>query len=158
MSTKNYIRLFKRFETIDQKILTRLKTANQNSFAKLWISQKDYSKHLKKRKKRGEVKNKTDYYQKTITTYCQPQSIYYLQAKSPASLDKVFFITNSWVDIFSPMGLLITSFPLKISIEELLKEPKNRAYDIFAIPPSLHARKKDIICQKRTSHASDNSS
>ncbi len=158
MSIKNYLRLFKRFEAIDQKILTRLKTAPLNAFAKLWISQKDYSKHLKKRLKRGDVKNRADYYQKTITAYCQPRQIFYLEAKRPITLDKVFFISETWVDIFTPDGVLITSFPLKTSIDELLKNPKNRAYKAFVIPLTLHARKKDIICQKRTSHASDNSS
>ncbi len=155
MHVRNYLQIYKRFQNIDRQIMQRLSRLPQHGFAQLWITQKDYAKHLKKRLRRGEVKNSQDYMQKTLATLCFPSHIYYLQARTPKMRDKIFYVGNGWVSIFLSNAKMITSFPLRISLAELLSDRKNSAYLQVPIDLSLHNPKKVIICQKKESHATD---
>ncbi|BCD59398.1 MULTISPECIES: hypothetical protein [unclassified Nitratiruptor] len=153
MQIKNYLRIYRRFDEIDKKIIQSMKKINQNSFVRLWVSQKDFLKHLKKRLKRGDIANRRDYFQKTIQTLCRPNVIYYLKGRNPNMRDKIFFVKDTWVVIFLDDAKMITSFPLKISLDDLLQDKKNRNYLQIPIPSSEHNPKKVIICQKKGSYA-----
>ncbi|BCD61307.1 hypothetical protein NitYY0826_C0146 [Nitratiruptor sp. YY08-26] len=156
MEVKNYVQIFRHFTLLDKKIVQNLSKINQNSFVRLWISQKDYFKHLKKRLKHKDIKNRKDYFQKTLQTICSPDTIYYLKGKNPSIKDKVLFIQKGWVVIFFDNAKIITSFPLKISLQDLLEDRKNKNYLQIQIPLSQHNVKKVIICQKKESYATHN--
>ena len=153
MRIRNYIQIYSRFEKIDREILQHLTKITQNSFVKLWISQKDYTKHLQKRLKHQEIKGRKEYLQKVLQTLCHPDKIYYLKGTAPPMRDKIFFIGDNWVTIFLDDAKMITAFPLKVSLHDLLQDHKNRAYLQIPIPLSFHNPKKVIICQKKESHA-----
>jgi len=157
---RSYLALFKRFSSIDAKIWHNFLRRGSNSFAALWVTQKDYTKHIKKRLKRKEIASKGDYFQKSLHTFISPIAIYYLASKDPHGEDKIFYIADSWVDIVLDNAKLLTSFPRKVSLERLLQDPKNRGYFITPIPLPLHKPKKVIMYKKipKDSDAVHNSS
>ena len=140
----NYLQILKRFDNFDTNLARAIKKAL--FFSSLWVSERDFLKHLKKRLKHKEIANQKEYLQKTLQTLCSPIAIYYLY--HPLFKDKVIFSASNWVVILLQNGKIITSFPLYESLNSLLNDPKNRAYAQFLIPLAQHARKKVIICKK----------
>jgi hypothetical protein len=121
------------------------------------VSLHDYRKHLKKRLRRGDIKKKEELYERVFKTYCNPDAIYYLKARSPKTWDRILFIAQGWVDIFLDTGSLVTSFPLKEDLQALLRDNENKNYVPIPIPLSYHQPKKAIICQKRSANAANDS-
>ncbi|BCD67261.1 hypothetical protein [Nitratiruptor sp. YY09-18] len=134
MQLKNYLQIFRRFNSVHKDILQKVKKVNQNSFVRLWITPKDYLKHLKKRLKHKDIKNRFDYFAKTITTLSHPQTIYYLKSTTPSTKDKIIYIQGSWVVIACDDGKIITSFPLKKSVQDILRDKKNKNFIPIPLP------------------------
>jgi hypothetical protein len=89
----------------------------EESFKKLWVSEKVYERHLLERLKDRDVKDWKDYLVKTFKTLASFSSVYY-EAYS-LSWDRIYYdYKRSWLVVITEHGRIITSMRVKESLRE----------------------------------------
>jgi hypothetical protein len=89
----------------------------EESFKKLWVSEKVYYKHLKAKIDDGDVTNWRDYLEKTFKTLAEFTSSYY-EAYS-LSWDRIYYDRKrQWMVVLTENGRIISSMKVKESLKE----------------------------------------
>ena len=140
-------KILKNLQIIDRKIAHQLLRLTPQNFAKLWVSKKDFHKHLKKRTRLKEIATPQEYIDHIKEAFSEPQIIYYLNNHR----SKIVYVGKKWLDLYLDNAKLITSFPLTKPLKEVLKKERLHRYHIIPIDPELlqRGRKKYKIKRKK---------
>ena len=71
--TKEELEEFLKF---DNKIYKLIKDLNESNFKELWVSEREYKRHIQKRLKEKVIKDKKDYINKIKDCVINPDEIY----------------------------------------------------------------------------------
>lgn len=94
-----------------------------DTFPSLWMSIKDYERHITKRLyKEKVVIDEWDYIQKTFDALLS-SDVYYEAYEDPQLWDRVFYSKeNNWAVVVAQNGKILTSYKIKSKIEDTLKK------------------------------------
>lgn len=89
----------------------------EESFKKLWVDEKTYLQHLRKRLKFEEVKNWKDYLVKTFEALADYTDVYYEQYSN--SWDRIYYDRkHKWMVVLTEHGHIISSMKVKETLKE----------------------------------------
>jgi hypothetical protein len=98
----------------------------EESFKKLWVSERCYEDHIKTRIEEGVVINTKDYLEKILQTLSQYTSVYY--AHYSTSWDRIFYDKKrQWMVVLTENGRIITSYKIKEPLRETFRKIKKKA-------------------------------
>ena len=102
---------------------TETKHSAIDTFPLLWMSIKDYERHMTKRLyKEKVVTDEWDYIQKTFDALLS-SDVYYEAYEDPQLWDRVFYSKeNNWAVVVAQNGKILTSYKIKSKIEDTLKK------------------------------------
>ena len=131
LDIKSYNRLMERYESKILKNFEKLDVKSKEkaigAFKKVWVSEKVYKEHLKKRIKVGHIKNEEEYFVKTIKCLSNAKECKIAIYNSKDTWDRIrYFDNEEWIVIFTENGEMITSH--KKELTELSFEEKHKKY------------------------------
>lgn len=98
----------------------------EESFKKLWVSEKCYKDHIKTRIEEGVVNDTKDYLEKILQTLSQYTSVYY--AHYSTSWDRIYYDRKrQWMVVLTENGRIITSYKIKEPLRETFRKIKKKA-------------------------------
>ena len=90
---------------VDKKLYQDILQTAATSFVRLWVSGRDFKKHLKKRLKKGQIKSEEEYFKVFKEAFLNPKIV--CKEKD----DIVYFGKNGWVVVIDKEGKIVTVFP-----------------------------------------------
>ncbi len=130
----------KEFLQIDRKIHKKVKNLNRDNFQDLWINEKEYKKHIIKRKAEGVIDNEEDYIRKIQETFLKPDRIVWKKftyefKKNHRRYDRIYYRSDDiWVDVFFENGKLSTAFVLNKKFSDIIFKGDAKTFEILDIP------------------------
>ena len=99
----------------------------EESFKKLWVSEKTYKRHLTKRLERREVKSWYDYLLQTFSVLSSYTGVYYERYSS--SWDRILYDKRrQWMVVLTEQGRIISSMRVDETLRELFERHIGKAY------------------------------
>ena len=123
----------------DKKILEIIKDLNVGNFKELWISEKEYRKHILKRLKEKVIENEKDYIDKIKNCVLNPDGVYIKKYTREAKekfdrWDRVYYKKNNmWVAIFNEKAKINTAYYITKDFNEILFKGDRNQFDILLI-------------------------
>ena len=106
----------------------------------LWVSVRDYKRHIKRRFERNHIKSIDDYLTKIKDTFLNPDEIKWKKYKQDYKiknnrLDRFYYRKGDfWIDVFLENGKITTAFKMdKKRYETIILEGNINTFDIFDI-------------------------
>ena len=134
--TKEELREFLKF---DGKIYSKVKDLNEDNFKELWVSEREYEKHIKKRLKEDVIKNERDYIDKIKNCVINPDEIYVKKYKEEIKekfnrWDRVYYKkSDMWVAIFNEKSKISTAYYIMKDFNEILLKGEKNQFEIIII-------------------------
>ena len=130
----------KEFLEVDKRIFEIVKNLDESNFKELWVSEREYKKHMLKRLKKGHIESKKDYIEKIKDAFLHPDDVKWKKYKSDFKqkanrFDRFYYKKGDWwVDVFLENEKIVTAYKLeKDYFEVLLKGDKN-TFEIIDVP------------------------
>jgi len=127
------------FLEIDKKIFDIVKNLNEETFKDLWVSEREYKKHIKKRLNEKVIENENDYIEKIKECVTNPDEIY-LKKYSPEIKEqfnrwnRIYYKKNNlWVSIFNEKGKINTAYFISKDFNEILFKGNKSHFDILIV-------------------------
>lgn len=123
----------------------------EESFKKLWVSERTYKRHLEKRLERKEVKNWYDYLLQTLQTLSSFTGVYYEHYSS--SWDRILYDRKrQWMVVLTEEGRIISSMrvnePLRELFERHLKKAQKDGQELTISRGKTNERLKEEVTRR----------
>jgi len=130
----------KAFLEFDSRVCRAVRDLRIENFKELWVSEREYLRHIKKRIKRGYIEDVDDYIDKIKEVFFHPDNVrwkkYNKEYKNRSNrFDRFYYQKeNLWVDIFLENGKIATAFVMdEKDFEEILLEGDLSTFEIIDI-------------------------
>jgi len=128
------------FLEFDSRVCRAVRDLRIENFKELWVSEREYRKHIQKRLKEKVIEDENDYIRKIKDCVIYPDEVYFRKYTKEAKKvfdrwDRVYYKKdNMWVSIFNERGKINTAFfIIKDFIKEVLSKGDKRQFDIIVI-------------------------
>ncbi|BCD59621.1 MULTISPECIES: hypothetical protein [unclassified Nitratiruptor] len=128
------------FLRIDKKIYQAIIELNEDNFKDLWLNEKEYKKHVIKRKEEGAVDSEEDYIRRIQEAFFEPDIIIWKKftnefKKQHKRHDRIYYNTGDvWVDVFFENGKISTAFVLSKNFSDIIFKGDAKTFEILNIP------------------------
>ena len=130
-----------KFREIDGKIFEAIKNLNKDNFKELWVDEREYERHLRRRFERGHIKSEKEYIEKIKEAFEHPYDVkwkrYTNDFKEKSNrFDRMYYKAQGfWIDIFLENGKIITAFEIdEKRYEEILTKGDVNTFELLDIP------------------------
>lgn len=107
----------------------------------LWVNDKEYRKHIRRRLEKGHIKSEEEYLLKIKETFENPYDIKWKRYKKDFKqasnrFDRLYYKAKEfWIDIFLENGKIVTAFEIdQKEYEEILLKGDRATFELIDIP------------------------
>jgi len=115
----------------EENILKRFESFNETepieSFKRLWVNEKVYDNHLKKRLKENIIKDERDYLIKTFETLANYDLVLFFDNLNDGGWDRIHYNhQKEWAVIVGESGDILTSYEIYQTLEEIIQNNETK--------------------------------
>ena len=128
------------FLEFDSRVYKAVRDLRLENFKELWMSEREYKKHIQKRLKERVIEDEDDYIQKIRDCVIYPDEVYFRKYRKEAKenfdrWDRAYYKKdNMWVSIFNERAKINTAFfIIKDFTKDVLAKGDKTQFDIIAI-------------------------
>ena len=127
------------FLEFDSRVYKAVRDLRLENFKELWMSEREYRKHIQKRIDKAHIKNEEDYIRKIKDAFFNPDDIkwkrYRYDFKKIADrFDRIYYKKSDfWLDVFLENGKLVTAYRLEKDYYDILLKGNIETFEIIDI-------------------------